>query len=127
GIGSAMQTAQSAADVVLEHGIAAQHFARYYRPVVRTIDRDNQYGYWLFRLWEHAKGEGILSALGQRTLIAEQQLAPTWRAHSRLLWYMFTGDAPYRTTMLGLLSWPSLRNLALAFWRKPRREARQSS
>lgn len=127
GIGSAMQTARSAADVVLEHGIAARDFARYYRPVVRTIDHDNRYGDWLFRLWEHAKGEGILSALGQRTLIAEQQLAPTWRAHSELLWYMFTGDAPYRTTTLGLLSWPSLRNLALAFWRKPGREVRQSS
>lgn len=126
GIGSAMQTAQCAADVVLEHGFGGQVFARYYRPVVRAIYRDNRYGYWLFRLWEHAKGEGILSALGQRTLIAEQQSAPAWRAHSRLLWYMFTGDASYRSILLGLLSWSSLRNLLLASWRTPGPGVRQS-
>jgi len=126
GIGSALQTARSAAHVVLEHGIAHQDLARHYRPVVRAIHRDNRYGDWLFRLWQRVKGEGILSTLGQRSLMIEEQLAPAWRVHGVLLWYMFTGDAPYRSTMLGLLSWPSLRNLLLAIWRRPAPEVRQA-
>ncbi|MFQ5857147.1 MAG: NAD(P)/FAD-dependent oxidoreductase [Anaerolineae bacterium] len=126
GIGSALQTAQSAAHVVLEHGIASQDFARHYAPVVRAIDRDNRYGYWLFRLWQLVKGEGILSTLGQRTLTAEGQLAPAQRAHSTLLWYMFTGDAPYRSIMLGLLSWSSLRNTLFAIWLHPAQVVRRN-
>jgi flavin-dependent dehydrogenase len=117
GIGSALHTAQCAARVVLERGIAGRDFERHYRPVVRAIERDNRYGCWLFRRWEHVKGEGILSTWGQRTLMAEEHLAPAWRVHSSLLWYMFTGDAPYRNTVLGLLSWLSLRNLLFAVWR----------
>jgi flavin-dependent dehydrogenase len=114
GIGSALHTAKCAAQVAFEHGIAARDFRRYYRPMVRAVERDNLYGKWLFRLWEEAKGEGILSTLGQRTLLAEKHLAPIWRVHGALLWYMFTGDAPYRSTMLSLLSWRSLRNLLFA-------------
>lgn len=126
GIGSALQTAQCAARVVLEHGIAAEAFERHYRPVVRAIERDNRYGYLLFRLWQRVKGEGLLSTLGQRTLMAEEQLAPFWRAHSRLLWYMFTGDALYRSIMFGLLSWRSLRNVLLAPWRPVAQQVKQS-
>jgi len=77
GIGSALHTAQRAAHVALEHGIAGRDFERHYRPVVRAIERDNRYGYWLFRVWEQAKGEGILSTLGQRTLMAEAQKLET--------------------------------------------------
>jgi len=121
GIGSALHTAQCAAQVALEHGIARRDFERHYRPVVRAVERDNRYGYWLFRMWQRVKGEGSLSTLGQRTLVTEARLAPTWRVHSSLLWYMFTGDASYRSIMFGLLSWPSLRNVLLAAWRRPAR------
>ncbi len=123
GIGSALQTAQCAAHVVLEHGIAGRDFEQHYRPVVRAIERDNRYGYWLFRMWQRVKGEGILSALGQCTMVTEARLAPAWRVHSPLLWYMFTGDAPYRSILFGLLSWPALRNVLLAAWRRPARKA----
>lgn len=126
GIGSALQTAQAAAQVVLEYGIAHRDFAQHYRPVIQAIERDNRYGYWLFRMWQQVKGEGFLSTLGQRTLIAEEQLPPEWRAHSRLLWCMFTGDAPYRSIMLGLLSWPSLRNVLRAVWRWPAQGLREN-
>lgn len=128
GIGSALQTARCAAHAALEHGISNQAFGQHYRPVVRAIARDNRYGKWLFRLWQHVKGEGILSTLGQRTLRAEEDLAPAWRAHSPLLWYMFTGDAPYRDILLGLLSWPSLRNMLLAAASRPlTQSARQNT
>jgi flavin-dependent dehydrogenase len=126
GIGSALQTAQCAAHVALEHGITGRDFERHYRPVVRAIERDNRYGYWLFRTWQRVKGEGILSALGQRTMVSEARLAPAWRVHGPLLWYMFTGDAPYRSIMFGLLSWPALRNVLLAAWRRPARKAELS-
>jgi len=119
GIGSALRTAQSAASVALEHGIAGQDFERHYRPAVQAIERDNRYGYWLFHAWQHTKGKGLLSTLGQRTLMAEEQLAPARRVHSSLLWYMFTGDTSYRSIMFGFLSWPSLRNFLLAMWRRP--------
>ena len=121
GIGSALHIAQCAAHVALEHGISNRDFRRHYRPAVRAIERDNRYGYWLFRMWQRVKGKGILSTVGQRTLMAEAQLAPAWRIHSALLWYMFTGDAPYRSTMFGLLSRRSLRNLLLAAWPRPAR------
>lgn len=126
GIGSALQTAQSAARVVLEHGITSRDFARHYLPVVRAIERDNRYGHWLFRSWQLVKGEGILSTLGQRILMVEGQLVPAQRAHRRLLWYMFTGDAPYRSIMFGLLSWPSFRNMLFAIWLQPAQEVTQS-
>jgi hypothetical protein len=125
GIGSALWTAKCAASVALEHGIASRDFERHYRPVVQDIVRDNRYGYWLFRVWRHVKGEGIMSALGQRTLLAEAQLSPSWRVHSSLLWYMFTGDASYRSIVRGLLSWPSLRNILLAAWSHPTQTVEQ--
>jgi flavin-dependent dehydrogenase len=127
GVGSALHTARCAAHVALGRGITGRDFERHYRPVVRAIERDNRYGYWLFRMWEQAKGEGVLSTLGQRTLMAEAQLAPAWRFHSSLLWYMFTGDAPYRSTMLGLISWHSVRNLLLAAWHRPAQNVELSS
>jgi len=122
GIGSALHTALCAARVILEHGIAARDFERHYRPVIRSIERDNRYGYWLFRMWRRVKGEGMLSTLGQRALMAEEHLAPAWRIHGSLLWYMFTGDAPYRDTVFGLLSWSSLRNLFFAALHRPARK-----
>ncbi len=127
GIGSALHTAKCAAHVVFERGIAGRDFGRYYRPIVQAIAHDNRYGKWLFHMWEHAKGEGLLSTLGQRALLAEGHLAPAWRVHASLLWYMFTGDAPYRSTMLGLLSWPSLRNLFFAAGRRPITRSKLSS
>jgi len=126
GIGSALQTAQRAAHVALTYGIGGRDFERHYRPLVRAIERDNRYGYWLFRAWQRVKGEGILSTLGQRTLMLEQHLAPDWRVHSSLLWYMFTGDASYRSIAFGLLSWPSLRNVLLAVWRRPMQKVETS-
>ena len=126
GIGSALHIAQCAAHVALEHGVSTRDFRRHYRPAVRAIQRDNRYGHWLFRVWQRVKGKGILSTLGQRTLMAEAQLAPAWRVHSDLLWYMFTGDAPYRSTMFGLLSRRSLRNLLLAAWPRPARRVERN-
>ena len=108
GIGSALRTAQSAASVAVEQGIAWRDFKRHYRPVVQAIEDDNRYGRWLFGAWQRIKGEGILSTLGQRTLLAEQQMAHS--VHGALLWSLFSGDEPYRHIMLGFLSWPSLQD-----------------
>jgi flavin-dependent dehydrogenase len=119
GIGSALHTARCAAHVVLEHGVAVQDFDRYYRPVMRAIARDNRYGYFLFHIWQRAKKHEILSRLVQRLLMVETQLAPAQCVHGPLLWYMFTGDTSYRDIMVGLFSWPSLRNFLLAPWRRP--------
>jgi flavin-dependent dehydrogenase len=115
GIGSALRTAQCAAFVAVEQGIAHQDFKRYYRPVVQAIEGDNRYGRWLFRAWQHIKGEGILSTLGQRTLLAEQQMIHS--VHGALLWSLFTGDESYRHIMAGFLSWPSLRDFLRAIRR----------
>jgi flavin-dependent dehydrogenase len=108
GIGSALRTAQCAAFVAVEQGIAGWDFEEHYRPVVQAIEDDNWYGRWLFRAWQHIKGEGILSRLGERTLLAEQQM--THSVHGALLWSLFTGDESYRHIMAGFLSWPSLRD-----------------
>ncbi len=108
GIGSALRTAQAAALVAVEQGISARDFKRYYRPVVQAIEADNRHGRWLFRAWQHIKGEGILSRLGERALLAEQQTGHS--VLGALLWALFTGDESYRYIMAGFLSWPSLRS-----------------
>ncbi len=119
GIGSALRTAQCAACVAVERGIAGQDFKRYYRPEVQAIENDNRYGRWLFRAWQHIKGEGILSKLGERTLLAEQEINHSM--HGALLWALFTGDESYRHIMESFLSWPSLRDFVRAVRRsKPK-------
>jgi flavin-dependent dehydrogenase len=118
GIGSALRTAQCAALVALERGIAGRDFEEHYRPVVQAIEDDNWYGRWLFRAWQHIKGEGILARLGERTLLAEAQMAhPVHPVHGALLWSLFTGDESYRHIMAGFLSWPSLRDFLRAIRR----------
>jgi flavin-dependent dehydrogenase len=112
GIGSALRTAQCAASVVVERGIAGRDFEEHYRPVVQAIEDDNRYGRWLFGAWQYIKGAGFLSRLGERTLLAEQQMAHS--VHGALLWSLFTGDESYRHIMAGFLSWPSLRDFARA-------------
>jgi flavin-dependent dehydrogenase len=115
GIGSALRTAQCAASVAVEQGIAARNFKQHYRPVVQAIEDDNRYGRWLFRAWQHIKAEGILSRLGERTLLAEEHMNHS--AHGALLWSLFTGDESYRHIMAGFLSWPSLRDFLRAIRR----------
>jgi flavin-dependent dehydrogenase len=112
GIGSALRTAQCAALVAVEWGIAGRDFEEHYRPVVQAIEDDNRYGRWLFRAWQHIKGEGILSRLGERTLLGEQHMAHAM--HGALLWSLFTGDESYRHIMAGFLSWSSLRDFLRA-------------
>ncbi len=115
GIGSALRTAQCAALVAVEQGIAGRDFEEHYRPVVQAIEDDNWYGRWLFGAWQHIKGEGLLSRLGERTLLAEQQMAHS--VHGALLWSLFTGDESYRHIMAGFLTWPSLRDFLRAIRR----------
>jgi len=119
GIGSALQTARWAATTALERGISARAFRQGYHPMVKTIARDNRFGRLLFKSWQLVKGEGIMATLGQRLLMYEQRLPPEQRAHSRLLWYMFTGDAPYCCIAYGLFSWPAMRNVLRAIWFQP--------
>jgi flavin-dependent dehydrogenase len=115
GIGSALRTAQCAAAVAVERGIAGRDFKRYYRPEVQAIENDNQYGRWLFGAWQRIKEEGILSKLGERVLLAEQEINHS--VHGALLWSLFTGDESYRHIMKGFLSWPSLRDFMCAIRR----------
>ncbi len=117
GIESAFLTAQLAARAAFEVGIDADSlFKAYYRPAVHLIGQDNLYGRILFRMNDVVSSiplfvrSHISLAKSQESPRAAQQLR-------RILWDMFTGDAPYRDIYRRVLGFGLQKALLLSFFK----------
>ncbi|MHB9108868.1 MAG: NAD(P)/FAD-dependent oxidoreductase [Armatimonadota bacterium] len=98
GIESAFFTGTRAAEAILAGDLSQQSlYQRYVRPCHARYLRDNEYGQFLFRLNDVISGSQLLSRAG-RWLLEREQRRPHWRDrhHTHIMWYTFTGSAPYR-------------------------------
>lgn len=96
GIGSAFQTTKHAISTAVQVGISRQAFHKHYAPICRSIDRDNSYGFLLFRLWNFVLNSPWLLNAWRGAIQREMTLPVRDRMHTRVLWGMLTGDEPYR-------------------------------
>lgn len=117
GIGAAYRTAKAAARTAVFRGVSADAFRRYYTPICRRIDHDNDLGKLVFfvsRLLQQRK----YARRGMWRMVSQEQgVSGGQRRLSSVLWDTFTGSAPYasvlRRTMhpafVGSLAWNTLR------------------
>jgi hypothetical protein len=103
GIGAAYRTAKAAATTAVFQGISAEDFKRHFWPTCKNIDADNKIGKVVFAITSliqktRFSRRGIL-----RMVETEQQMEPTRRSMSTVLWDTFTGSAPYREIFLRAL------------------------
>ena len=96
GIGAAYRTAKSAARAAVFGGISEAAFRRHYRPVCRTVARDNVLGRITFRFTRLVQHNRVLRKALLRAVRAEQRQSGEARRLSGILWDMFSGTAPYR-------------------------------
>ncbi len=110
GIESAFFTGTLAAARILSGKLTREELVRgYVRPCDTRYRRDNMYGRLLFR-WNDLVSSCRLVALASLWLVEREQRLPCWsdRRHTRTLWHIFAGDAPYRTIAREALSPRSL-------------------
>jgi flavin-dependent dehydrogenase len=100
GLGSAYETTRSAMSTAVEFGVSRTAFSHHYAPICRSIARDNQYGFWLFRLWNLVLNTPSVLNAWKRSIQREESLPVSQRRHMRVLWGMLTGDEPYRRLFL---------------------------
>jgi flavin-dependent dehydrogenase len=102
GIESAFDTANSAAQCVIEHGVSAADFRRYYlNRDIRLIRNSSYYGQALFFCYDIIFHNRLLSA-ALISLLYRRPGSFSSRQMTRVLWSMFTGNRPYRTILLQL-------------------------
>jgi flavin-dependent dehydrogenase len=104
GIESAFTTAQIAAETAFNVGISESSFkSSYFKKIRKIIIRDNVYGRILFKLNDTVSGRSILSGTVLNMAKNEMKRGSMGRM-GYLLWNMYTGNIPYRTIVLRLLS-----------------------
>jgi len=96
GIGAAFITGKAAASTALLEGIGEAHFQKYYAPICRDLDRDNQVGKLIFEVTKLIQKSPVLKR-GLLDLVGrEQARANSAHRMSSALWDTFTGSAGYR-------------------------------
>jgi hypothetical protein len=96
GIGAAFITGKAAASTALLEGIGEAHFQKYYAPICRDLDRDNQVGKLIFEVTKLIQKSPILKR-GLLDLVGREQLKENGALRmSSALWDTFTGSAGYR-------------------------------
>ena len=111
GVGSALMTARQAARTVMEHGLYAAAFQRYYAPLCREISRDNSWGRLIFALNKRAKSSRTFLLAQHRLISDEQNNHRTPQPLTRAAWGMFTGSYSYRAICRMALSPASIVKL----------------
>lgn len=99
GIGAAFATGKAAASTAIFEGVSEAHFEKYYAPICRDLDRDNQVGkfiFWVTRVIQKSPvlKRGILDLVGR-----EQANRNSALRMSAALWDTFTGSAGYRNIL----------------------------
>ncbi len=123
GIESSLFTARSAALTIAEKGVTRSDFRRHsFRECRSRYYVDNTFGKLLFALNDLISKHELLASAHLLVARREQALDPTKRGLNRILWNIFTGDAPYLEIFKRSLS-PSLQlsllsELARATWNR---------
>lgn len=99
GIGAAFITGKAAASTAVLEGIGEEHFKKYYAPVCRDLDQDNQVGKLIFLVTRLIQKSPVLKK-GLLDLVGREQSNPgsAFRMSSAL-WDTFTGSAGYRNIL----------------------------
>lgn len=105
GIESAFYTSKFAAETALIRGISSEDFKKYYyKRCLKMFGFDNLCGKILFRLYDIASSNDAISKIYLDLVKQEQKGSDPDRRLSRILWNMFTGDAPYKEILYDALS-----------------------
>ncbi len=80
---------------MLFHGVSAEDFKKYYAPVCRAIDFDNQMGKVVFGFGTLVQRSRFARRGVLRMTTNEQKQTARPRRMSGVLWDLFTGSAPY--------------------------------
>jgi len=104
GIGAAFLTGKAAASTAIFEGVGEADFKKYYQPVCRDLDRDNQVGkliFWVTRLIQKSPAlkRGLLDRLSREQVDEQSRLRL-----SSVLWDTFTGSAGYRNILKRFIS-----------------------
>jgi flavin-dependent dehydrogenase len=114
GIGAAYRTAKAAARTAVFSGVAASDFEKHYRPIYRSIARDNRYGSLVFTAVHWIKKVSPLLKGALAMAEGEQARPGAAKRMSIVLWDMFTGSAPYREIFHRTLTAPFMASM---LWR----------
>jgi flavin-dependent dehydrogenase len=131
GIESSLFTARSAALTVAEKGVTRSDFRRHsFRECRSRYYVDNAFGKILFALNDMISKYELLAHTHLFVAKKEQGLDPTRRGLNRILWNIFTGDAPYveifKKSMSPSLQLSLLGGLARAIWKRLLRSNRRN-
>jgi len=100
GIGAAYRTAKACAVTAIFHGVSKRDFQKYYWPVCKFMEMDNNIGKIMFKSGVFFRKMSFLRQAMIQTVFKEQKSNNKHRTMSTLLWNMFTGSAPYRDIVL---------------------------
>ena len=102
GIESAFYTSLFAAETAINKGISKEDFRKhYYSRCQKMFHFDNMCGKFLFRINDFAASRPFF-AEAQFTIanFEQERLKPKLRFLSKTLWYLFTGEIPYKRILL---------------------------
>ncbi len=104
GIGAAFITGKAAASTSIFEGIGAKHFEKYYSPICKDLDRDNQVGKLIFLVTKLIQKSPILKRAILHHVQREQSSDESRALLSSALWDTFTGSAGYRNILKRFLN-----------------------
>lgn len=96
GIGSAYKTAKSAAMTAVLHDVSADAFQKFYEPVCKSLNSDNQYGKLMFLFTSGIRRSKFSQRFVLKQVQIEQAFEGSRRHMSMVLWDIFTGSASYK-------------------------------
>jgi len=99
GIGAAFTTGRAAASTAIFEGIGEKHFEKYYAPICRDLDKDNQVGKFIFLVTKLIQKSPILKRGVLDRVGREQVNSKSPQLLSSALWDTFTGSAGYRNIL----------------------------
>ena len=103
GIGASYRTAKAAARTAVFHGVSAEDFRKYYFPLCKKVNSDNQIGKLVFAIGSLVQRARFARRGVLRMTASEQRNPDVPHRMSEVLWDLFSGSAPYREVFLRTL------------------------